>query len=176
VHAVVSDLESARRAVRAGATVLRLEATPGGPRLEDAGRDLRSLGTPFFVVDDVEAARELAADGVHLDQRLDRWDDAHERGLQVGLAARSTPSIPLAYVEIDWSSLRAAGALDVECLEELARLCACLPAPVIVAGVGDPLHVRRCLTAGAAGAVASAALPEEVPIATGEATAVPVAP
>lgn len=183
VHAVVSDLESARSAVRAGATVLRLEAVPGGSRLEEAGRDMRSLGTPFFVVDDVEAARELAADGVHLDQRLDRWNDAHELGLQVGLSARSTPSIPLAYVEIDWRSLREEGALDEERLAELSRLCACLPAPVIVAGVGDPADAVRCVAAGAAGVVAPAGLlsapvvsAKELPTATGNASAVSVGP
>jgi thiamine monophosphate synthase len=183
VHALVGDLEGARRALRAGATVLRLEAAPGGPRLEDAARDMRSLGTPFFVVDDLEAARELGADGIHLDQRLDRWEDADRFGLQVGVSARTTPSIAVAYVEIDWRSLGGTHASDAERLAELARLCVSLPAPVIVAGVGDEFAVRRCRAAGAAGVVVPAgslappARPfEGVPCATGETSPVTVGP
>lgn len=183
VHARVRDLESARTALRAGASVLRLEATPGGPRLEDAGRDMRSLGTPFFVVDDLEAARELGADGVHLDQRLDRWEEAHGLGLQVGVCARSTPSIPLAYVEIDWGSLGGPQVSDEERLAELTRLCVSLRAPVILAGVGDELAARRCHAAGGAGVVVPVGAPgppappdEGVPRATGESSVVPVGP
>jgi hypothetical protein len=183
VHALVGDLESGRRALRAGATVLRLTAAPGGPRLEEAGRDMRSLGTPFFVVDDIAAARELGADGVHLDKRLDRWEDAHRFGLQVGVSARSTPSIPLAYVEIDWHNLGGSDALDEERFAELARLCVSLSAPVIVAGVGDEFALRGCRAVGAAGVVvpAGSLAPvdrsvEGLPCASGETSPISVGP
>ena len=68
VHAIVGELETARAAVAAGATVVQLrlkDATTaevvaaGGPLLDLC----RDSGVPLVVNDDVEAAIELNADG-----------------------------------------------------------------------------------------------------------------
>ena len=69
VHAIVEDLETARRAVEAGATVVQLRVkapTARGRRARAA--DSAGSATTFVVNDDVEAALELGADGVHLGQ------------------------------------------------------------------------------------------------------------
>ena len=71
LHAVVSDLETARVAAENGATVvqLRLKDTPTDEVVEQ-GRAFRALtarlGLMFVVNDDVEAAIRLEADAVNL--------------------------------------------------------------------------------------------------------------
>ena len=82
LHAIVDDLETARVAADGGATVIQLrlkEATT--EELVERGRPFRELcaevGLTFVVNDDVEAAIQLGADGVH----LGRDDEGHERAL-----------------------------------------------------------------------------------------------
>ena len=66
VHALVEDLETAGRAIVAGATVVQLRVKGPTEQIVAAGRGFRALGTTFVVNDDVDAALELGADGVHL--------------------------------------------------------------------------------------------------------------
>src|SRR3954454_9573295 len=88
VHAIVSDLEGARWAVTAGATVVQL-------RIKDApteeilrrGRGLRELGVTSVVNDDVEAAIQLHADGDHLGQSDAGAERARRTGLLLGDSA-----------------------------------------------------------------------------------------
>src|SRR3954451_17839517 len=94
LHALVSDLETARRAVEGGATVIqwRLKDVPRVDVVE-RGRATRSLcarhGVPFVVNDDIEAALMLGADGAQLG-RTDRGAErAHEHGLLLGRSAAS---------------------------------------------------------------------------------------
>ena len=92
VHALVSDLATAERAVAEGATVVQL-------RLKDAGTEeivavaepilaaCRDAGVVFIVNDDVEAALRLAADGVHLGQGDAGAERARGARLLLGLSA-----------------------------------------------------------------------------------------
>src|SRR5581483_2824935 len=68
VHALVEDLETARLAVAAGATVVQLRVKAPTEVVVERGRGFRDLGVTFVVNDDVEAALALGADGVHLGQ------------------------------------------------------------------------------------------------------------
>ena len=68
VHAIVEDLETARRAVEAGATVVQLRVKAPTAEVVARGAGFGGLGTTFVVNDDVDAALELGADGVHLGQ------------------------------------------------------------------------------------------------------------
>ena len=53
------------------------------------GRGFRGLGTTFVVNDDVDAALELGADGVHLGQSDGGAERARRRGLLLGRSATS---------------------------------------------------------------------------------------
>ena len=61
LHAVVSDLETARAAVEGGATVVQLRVKASTEQIVEAGRGFRELPATFVVNDDVEAALELGA-------------------------------------------------------------------------------------------------------------------
>src|SRR5438067_12748581 len=87
ICAAVADLESARRAVEAGATVVQLRIKGASTaELVAAGPGFAELRATFVVDDDVTAALELGADGVHLGQSDDGVDRALEAGLLVGLS------------------------------------------------------------------------------------------
>ena len=85
LHALVSDLETARAAAEGGATVLQL-------RLKDAetaavvelGGELLRLGAELIVNDDVAAALELGC-GVHLGQGDAGLERALDAKLPVGI-------------------------------------------------------------------------------------------
>jgi len=64
VHAIVDDLETARRAVAAGATVVQLRVKAPTGAVVERGHGFTELGVTFVVNDDVEAAILLDADGV----------------------------------------------------------------------------------------------------------------
>src|SRR5204863_127366 len=88
VHAIVADLETARAAVAAGATVVQLRLK--GATTEEvvrAGRGFGDLGPTFVVNDDAEAAIELGADGVHLGQADPGAERARAAGLLLGRSA-----------------------------------------------------------------------------------------
>ena len=68
VHAIVADLETARRAVAAGATVVQLRVKAPTAEVVARGEGFADLGVTFVVNDDVDAAVALGADGVHLGQ------------------------------------------------------------------------------------------------------------
>jgi len=87
VHAIVEDIETARRAVVAGATVLQLRVKGSTAEVVARGQGFRALGTTFVVNDDVDAALELGADGVHLGQSDSGADRARARGLLLGRSA-----------------------------------------------------------------------------------------
>ena len=95
VHALVDDLDSARRAVAAGATVVQLRVKAPTDVIVERGRGFRRLGVTFVVNDDVDAALELGADGVHLGQADEGADRVWKAGLLLGRSA-STLSEALA--------------------------------------------------------------------------------
>ena len=90
VHAIVDELETARRAVAAGATVVQLRVKAPTAVVVERGQGFTGLGVTFVVNDDVEAAILLDADGVH-SVRLTRTPSVRGRA-GCGSAARSRRS------------------------------------------------------------------------------------
>jgi thiamine-phosphate pyrophosphorylase len=163
LHAIVSDLETARIAIEGGATVvqLRLKGLPT-EQVVDEGRPYRHLcslhGIDFVVNDDVEAALELGADAVHLGQ--DDWgvERALATGLAVGISvatrdeALAATELPATYVGAGpvWatpSKEDAAPPIGLDGLEQLRGLT------VLVIAIGgiDATNAGDCIRAGADG-------------------------
>ena len=156
VHALVPDLETARRAIEVGATVVQLRVKAATPEVIAQGRNLRSLGTTFVVNDDVDAALELGADGVHLVQSDPGAEIARARGLLLGRSATSYEEAIAAeadYLGVGpiWATPSKDDAAPPLGLEELARICAAVSVPVIAIGGIDAANAADCIRAGAAG-------------------------
>jgi thiamine-phosphate pyrophosphorylase len=160
LHAIVSDLETARAAVDGGTTVvqLRLKGAPTALVVE-TGRPFRELGGTFVVNDDVEAALELGADGVHLGRGDVGAGRALDAGLLLGLSASSVREAAAAefrgasYVGAGpvWATPSKEDADRPIGLDGLALICASLSVPVIAIGGIDSTNARACVEAGAAG-------------------------
>jgi thiamine-phosphate pyrophosphorylase len=156
VHAIVSDLEGARWAVAAGATVVQLRVKAGTEQIVRRGRGLRELGATVVVNDDVEAALELHADGVHLGQSDPGAERARRAGLLLG---RSVSTLEQAVAaEADylgagpiWDSPSKADAAPAIGLGGLEAICAAVSMPVIAIGGIDATNAADCIRAGAAG-------------------------
>ena len=160
LHALVSDLATARAAVEGGATVvqLRLKGAPTEVVVERGG-PFRELGVTFVVNDDVEAAIALGADGVHLG-RADRGaEDALEAGLMLGLSASGVREAAVAefrgaaYIGAGpvWATPSKEDAAPPIGLDGLGLVCAAVSVPVIAIGGIDRTNARACVAAGAAG-------------------------
>ena len=97
LHAIVSTLDAARAAAEGGATVvqLRLKGLSTG-KLIERGRPFRDLcsryGVLFVVNDDVQAALELRADGVHLGREDPGAERARDRRRARSCACLSSAS------------------------------------------------------------------------------------
>ena len=156
LHALVEDLESAGRAIVAGATVVQLRLKGPTEQVIAAGRGFRALGTTFVVNDDVDAALELGADGVHLGQSDEGSARARARGLILGRSATTFDEAVTAdadYLGVGpvWatpSKLDAAPPLGVA---ELERICRAVDFPVIAIGGVDASNAGACIRAGAVG-------------------------
>jgi thiamine-phosphate pyrophosphorylase len=168
LHAIVSDLETARKAVEGGATVVQLRLK-GAPTAEvvERGRPFGDLPATFIVNDDVDAAIELNADGVH----LGRDDPGAERALEAGLLlgssaasvdeARAGEVLGATYIGAGpvWATPSKPDADPAIGLEGLALICEAVSIPVIAIGGIDATNAAECVAAGAAGvAVVRAAL------------------
>jgi len=168
LHAIVSDLETARKAVEGGATVvqLRLKGAPTAEMVE-RGRPFGDLPATFIVNDDVDAAIELSADGVH----LGRDDPGAERALEAGLLlgssaasvdeARAGEALGATYIGAGpvWATPSKPEADPAIRLDGLAQICEAVSIPVIAIGGIDATNAAECVAAGAAGvAVVRAAL------------------
>jgi thiamine-phosphate pyrophosphorylase len=159
LHAVVSDLETARAAVDGGATVVQLRIKAPTEQVVQAGRGFRELPATFVVNDDVEAALELAADGVH----LGRDDLGAERALGAGLLlgasaasvgeAREGQALGAAYIGAGpvWATPTKPDADPPIGLEGLAEICRAVSLPVIAIGGVDASKAGDCIRAGAVG-------------------------
>jgi thiamine-phosphate pyrophosphorylase len=156
VHALVGDLESARRAVDAGATVVQLRVKAPTQAIVERGRGFRRLGVTFVVNDDVDAALELGADGVHLGQADEGADRVWEAGLLLGRSA-STLAEALAtdadYLGVGpvWETPSKVDAEPPIGLAGLAAICAAADVPVVAIGGIDASNAAACIDAGAAG-------------------------
>jgi thiamine-phosphate pyrophosphorylase len=164
LHAIVSDLETAKSAVEGGATVLQLRLK-GRPTQEvvDEGRPFRHLcalyGVTFVVNDDCEAAVELGADGVHLGRTDEGAEAAVAAGLMLGLSAATTEEattgerIGAAYIGAGpvWATPTKPDADPPIGLDGLAAICEAVSVPVVAIGGIDASNAADCLAAGAVG-------------------------
>jgi thiamine-phosphate pyrophosphorylase len=156
VHAIVEDLETARRAVAAGATVVQLRVKAPTDEVVARGCGFRELAATFIVNDDVEAAIELRADGVHLGQSDAGADRARAAGLQLGRSAvnlQQALDADADYLGVGpiWETPSKADADPALGLDELARIAAAVTIPVIAIGGIDATNAGDCIRAGAAG-------------------------
>jgi thiamine-phosphate diphosphorylase len=164
LHAIVDDLETARVAAEGGATViqLRLKDVSTDKLVERGGpfRELcRETGVMFVVNDDVEAAIELEADGVHLGKGDEGADLALSAGLLVGRSAttpvdaREAARNRAGYVGAGpvWPTPSKPDADLPIGLEGLRDICRAVPIPVVAIGGIDLSNARSCIEAGAAG-------------------------
>jgi thiamine-phosphate pyrophosphorylase len=164
LHAVVDDFRIARAAVEGGATVLQLRLKGAGTEeVVDRGRTFRELaadeGATFIVNDDVEAARLLRADGVH----LGRDDPGSERALELGLVlgrsaatseeAKQAEAEGADYVGAGpvWATPSKPDADPAIGLEGLSAIAAAVSMPVVAIGGIDETNAVACIDAGATG-------------------------
>jgi thiamine-phosphate pyrophosphorylase len=160
LHVLVTDLEVARRAVEEGATVVQLRLkSRSTAELVEHGRPFRALGATLVVNDDVEAAIELGADGVHLGRGDAGAERAVEAGLLLGLSASSVEEARSAerrgagYVGAGpvWPTPSKEDADPPLGLDGLRAICASVTVPVVAIGGIDAANAGDCIRAGAAG-------------------------
>jgi len=160
LHAIVTDLDAAVRAVDGGATViqLRLKGAPTADVIE-SGRAFLDLPATFVVNDDVEAALALGADGVHLGRDDAGAERALEHGLMLGTSASSVDEavageqLGAAYVGAGpvWATPSKPDADPPIGLDRLREICAAVAIPVVAIGGVDSSNAADCIAAGAAG-------------------------
>jgi thiamine-phosphate diphosphorylase len=153
VHAIVDDLATAQRAVAAGATVVQLRVKAPTSTVVARGRGFRDLGVTFVVNDDILAAVQLDADGVHLGR-----NDEGQRvpGLMLGRSVTALDQV--AGLDADylgagpvWETPSKADADPPLGLEGLRAICVATDLPVIAIGGVDASNAAACIEAGAAG-------------------------
>jgi thiamine-phosphate pyrophosphorylase len=160
LHAIVTDLETAKIAVEGGATVvqLRLKRAPTEEVIA-VGAPFRELETTFVVNDDVQAAIALGADGVHLGRDDPGARTAIAAGLMLGTSAATVEeatageSLGAAYVGAGpvWETPTKPDADSPIGLDGLAAICDAVSVPVIAIGGIDAGNARECIRAGASG-------------------------
>jgi thiamine-phosphate pyrophosphorylase len=156
LHAIVDDLERARRAVAAGATVVQLRVKAPTSAVVERGHGFRELGATFVVNDDVEAALALRADGVHLGQSDDGADEARRHGLLLGRSVASPAEAAAAAADYlgagpVWATPSKLDAEPPVGLEGLREICAAASVPVVAIGGIDASNAAACIDAGAVG-------------------------
>ena len=161
LHAIVGDLDTARRAVAAGATVVQLRVKAPTEVVVARGEGFRALGVSFFVNDDVEAALALGADGVHLGRSDSGSADARRAGLLVGRSASTlaealeeAPAADYLGVGPVWPTPSKGDAAPALGVDGLAGICAAVTVPVVAIGGVDATNAGACIRAGAAGVAA----------------------
>ena len=156
VHALVADLETARRAVAAGATVVQLRVKGPTDAIVERGEGFGELGVTFVVNDDVDAALALGADGVHLGQDDRGAARARAHGLLLGRSvttleeARAADGDYLGAGPV-WETPSKADAAAPMGLAGLRAICAVARVPVVAIGGVDASNAGECIGAGAAG-------------------------
>jgi thiamine-phosphate pyrophosphorylase len=160
LHAIVEDFQAAVIAVEGGATVVQLRLK-GAPTEEvvETGRPFRGLPVTFVVNDDVDAAVELRADGVHLGRRDAGAERAIELGLMLGTSAagveeaREGERVGATYIGAGpiWATPTKPDADPPIGLDGLAEICAAVAVPVVAIGGIDASNAVECIEAGAGG-------------------------
>jgi thiamine-phosphate pyrophosphorylase len=156
VHALVEDLDTARRAVAAGATVVQLRVKAGTEEIVERGQGFRDLGVTFVVNDDVEAAVRLGADGVHLGQGDEGAERAWAEGLLLGRSAATLEDALSADADYlgagpVWATPSKEDADPPIGIDGLAAIARAVSVPVIAIGGVDASNAADCIHAGAAG-------------------------
>ena len=156
VHALVEDIETARRAVAAGATVVQLRLKAPTGEVVERGQGFRELGITFVVNDDVEAALRLAADGVHLGQGDEGAGRARAEGLLVGRSAATLEQALAADADYlgagpVWATPSKEDADPAIGIDGLAAIARAVAVPVVAIGGVDASNAAECIRAGAAG-------------------------
>ncbi|MGZ4291731.1 MAG: thiamine phosphate synthase [Gaiellaceae bacterium] len=156
VHAIVSDLETVRRAVAAGATVVQLRVKAPTGVVVERGRGFAALGVTFVVNDDVEAALELDATGVHLGQEDAGAEQARAHRLLLGRSVATVEQALAADADYlgagpVWETPSKADADPAIGLEGLRSICSAVDVPVVAIGGIDSSNAAACIGAGAAG-------------------------
>jgi thiamine-phosphate pyrophosphorylase len=156
VHAIVADLDTARQAVAAGATVVQLRVKAPTRDVIERGHGFRELLATFIVNDDVEAAIALGADGVHLGQDDAGAGAVRAAGLLLGRSASTLEQALAAdadYLGVGpvWETPSKHDAGPAIGLEGLREICVAVNAPVVAIGGIDASNAGACIHAGAAG-------------------------
>lgn len=160
LHVLVEDVEIARAAVAAGATVVQLRLKGASTeKLVERGAPFRELGATFVVNDDVEAAVRLGADGVHLGRSDSGAERALDEGLLLGLSASSVEEARdaerrgAAYVGAGpvWATPSKQDADPPTGLDGLREICAAVAVPVVAIGGIEASNAADCIRAGASG-------------------------
>jgi len=156
VHALVADLETARLAVAAGATVVQLRVKGPTDEVVARGAGFKELGVTFVVNDDVDAALALGADGVHLGQSDAGAERARAAGLLLGRSAATLPQAVTARADYIgagpvWPTPSKSDADPPIGLGGLAAICRAVRVPVVAIGGVDASNAATCIRAGAAG-------------------------
>jgi thiamine-phosphate pyrophosphorylase len=156
VHALVADLEVAREAVAAGATVVQLRVKGPTAEIVARGGGFAALGALFVVNDDVDAAIALGADGVHLGQDDPGAERARAHKLVLGRSVTTLAEALAADADYlgagpVWETPSKADAAAPIGLEGLRAICAAVRAPVVAIGGIDASNAGACVAAGAAG-------------------------
>ena len=173
LHAIVSDLETARVAAEGGASViqLRLKDAPT-EEVIDRGAPFRllceELNVTFVVNDDVQAALALLADGVHLGREDEGADLAVEAGMMVGRSAASPREAKqaedegAAYIGAGpvWATPSKPDAAPPIGLEGRTAISEAVRIPVIAIGGIDASNAAECIRAGASGVAVIRAVAE----------------
>lgn len=159
LHALVSDLETARTAAAGGATVIqiRLEGAPTA-RVVELGRAVEGLGPELVVNDDLDAALELGC-GVHLGQADPGVERAREAGIPLGISVAKRREAAVAefsgatYVGAGpiWATPSKLDAGTPIGLEGLRDVCLSVAIPVVAIGGIDASNAADCIRAGAVG-------------------------
>jgi thiamine-phosphate pyrophosphorylase len=130
--------------------------------LVERGRPFRALstrhGVTFIVNDDVAAAVELGADGVHLGREDEGLERARREGLLLGLSAQNPDEARAVdrerpdYIGAGpvWATPTKSDVPPIG-LEGLREICTEVSAAVIAIGGIDAANAATCLEAGAAG-------------------------
>ncbi|HUZ82363.1 MAG TPA: thiamine phosphate synthase [Gaiellaceae bacterium] len=155
VHALVTDLATARQAVAAGATVVQLRVKAPTAEVVSRGRGLAELGVTFVVNDDVDAAVALGADGVHLGQGDAGAALARASGLLLGRSVATLDQALAADADYlgagpVWETPSKADAEAAIGLAGLRAICAAVAVPVVAIGGVDAVRAADCIAAGAA--------------------------
>lgn len=156
VHAIVADLDTARRAVEAGATVVQLRVKAPTAEVVARGRGFRELRATFVVNDDVEAAIALGADGVHLGQGDEGAEVARAAGLLLGRSAVTLEQALAADADYlgagpVWETPSKGDADPAIGLDGLQAICDAVDIPVVAIGGIDASNAGECIRAGATG-------------------------